>query len=139
MVPPNPILKGRLKRYHHTRNIDHLDDLNGNGLKRSKSLLFLRKNKKLEIDTNNNYDNNNLKSRNKRHNYSSEYFKIEPNINNRMKDEIIDKSSNINYPQRRKYVIQKDNAGHGGRKWKLKDHKDNRIASLGADGEILAD
>ena len=37
------------------------------------------------------------------------------------------------------YVIQKDNAGHGGRKWKLKDHKDNRIASLGADGEILAD
>ena len=33
-------------------------------------MLFLRKNKKLEIDTNNNYDNNNLKSRNKRHNYS---------------------------------------------------------------------
>ena len=36
------------------------------------------------------------------------------------------------------YSIQKDTAGHGGRKWKLKDSKGNRIASLGADGEVLA-
>ena len=37
------------------------------------------------------------------------------------------------------YVIQKDTAGHGGRAWKLKDSKGNRICSLGANGEVLAD
>ena len=36
------------------------------------------------------------------------------------------------------YVIQKDNARHGGRAWKLKDSKGNRIASLGPNGEVLA-
>ena len=36
------------------------------------------------------------------------------------------------------YSIQKDTAGHGGRKWKLKDSKGNRIASLGENGEILS-
>ena len=37
------------------------------------------------------------------------------------------------------YVIQKDNAGHGGSAWKLKDSKGNRIASLRADGEVVGD
>ena len=37
------------------------------------------------------------------------------------------------------YVIQKDNAGHGGSVWKLKDSKGNRIASLRANGEIVGD
>ena len=36
------------------------------------------------------------------------------------------------------YCIQKDNAGHGGRTWKLKDSKGNRIASLGPNGEVLS-
>ncbi len=37
------------------------------------------------------------------------------------------------------YVIQKDNAGHGGSAWKLKDSKGNRIASLRANGEVVGD
>ena len=37
------------------------------------------------------------------------------------------------------YVIQKDTAGHGGRAWKLKDDKGNRIASLDASGKVLSD
>ena len=36
------------------------------------------------------------------------------------------------------YVIQKDTAGHGGKAWKLKDSKGNRIASLGPNGEVLS-
>ena len=35
------------------------------------------------------------------------------------------------------YVIQKDNDGHGGSAWKLKDSKGNRIASLRANGEVV--
>ena len=37
------------------------------------------------------------------------------------------------------YAIQKDTAGHGGKAWKLKDSKGNRIASLGPNGEVLGD
>ena len=33
--------------------------------------------------------------------------------------------------------LYKDTAGHGGRKWKLKNKKGNRIASLGKNGEVL--
>ena len=36
-------------------------------------------------------------------------------------------------------IIQKDNAGHGGSAWKLKDSKGNRIASLRANGEVVGD
>lgn len=35
------------------------------------------------------------------------------------------------------WTIDKDNAGHGGRKWKLKDKAGNRVASLGENGEVL--
>lgn len=35
------------------------------------------------------------------------------------------------------WIIDKDNAGHGGRKWKLKDKAGNRVASLGENGEVL--
>ena len=51
-----PLLKGRLKLYHPSRNIDHLDlDTLGeiNNIKRNKTVICLRKNRNLEIDTNN--------------------------------------------------------------------------------------
>ena len=38
----------------------------------------------------------------------------------------------------RKKAVGKDTAGHGGRKWKLKDKAGNRVASLGENGEVLA-
>ena len=41
------------------------------------------------------------------------------------------------YKEKGGWVIDKDNAGHGGRKWKLKDKSGNRVASLGENGEIL--
>jgi hypothetical protein len=36
------------------------------------------------------------------------------------------------------WIIDKDSAGHGGRKWKLKDKSGNRVCSLGENGEVLA-
>ncbi|MCY8032009.1 hypothetical protein [Bacillus sonorensis] len=36
------------------------------------------------------------------------------------------------------WTIEKDNGGHGGRKWKLKDKSGKRIASLDGKGRILA-
>lgn len=41
------------------------------------------------------------------------------------------------YKEKGGWMIDKDNAGHGGRKWKLKDKSGNRVASLGENGEIL--
>lgn len=38
-----------------------------------------------------------------------------------------------------RWYIQKDTAGHGGRKWKLKNDKGDRIASLDENGRILKD
>lgn len=35
------------------------------------------------------------------------------------------------------WEIEKDNAGHGGSKWKLKDKKGKRVASLDGNGKIL--
>ncbi|MFC5541711.1 hypothetical protein ACFPOH_08055 [Ureibacillus suwonensis] len=35
------------------------------------------------------------------------------------------------------WQIDKDTAGHGGRKWKLKDNKGNTVASLDEKGKIL--
>lgn len=42
------------------------------------------------------------------------------------------------YKEKGGWTIDKDNAGHGGRKWKLKDKDGNRVASLGENGEVLA-
>ncbi|XSD77058.1 RHS repeat domain-containing protein [Bacillus subtilis] len=36
------------------------------------------------------------------------------------------------------WTIEKDNAGHGGRKWKLKDKSGKRVASLDGKGKILS-
>lgn len=41
------------------------------------------------------------------------------------------------YKEKGGWMIDKDNTGHGGRKWKLKDKSGNRVASLGENGEIL--
>lgn len=41
------------------------------------------------------------------------------------------------YKEEGGWAIDKDTAGHGGRKSKLKDKKGNRIASLGKNGEVL--
>ena len=41
------------------------------------------------------------------------------------------------YKEEGGWAIDKDTAGHGGRKWKLKNKKGNRIASLGKNGEVL--
>lgn len=35
------------------------------------------------------------------------------------------------------WTIDKDTAGHGGRKWKLKNKSGDRVASLGENGEVL--
>ena len=35
------------------------------------------------------------------------------------------------------WEIEKDTAGHGGSKWKLKDKKGKRVASLDGNGKIL--
>ncbi|MDR6939461.1 hypothetical protein [Arcanobacterium hippocoleae] len=37
------------------------------------------------------------------------------------------------------WSIDKDTAGHGGRKWKLKNKQGKRVASLGENGEVLGD
>lgn len=47
-------------------------------------------------------------------------------------------NNKVSYKEKGGWTIEKDNAGHGGRKWKLKDTKDNRVASLGENGEVLA-
>lgn len=36
------------------------------------------------------------------------------------------------------WTVEKDTANHGGRVWKLLNKKGKRIASLGADGSVLA-
>lgn len=42
------------------------------------------------------------------------------------------------YKEKGGWTIDKDKAGHGNRKWKLKDKSGNRVASLGENGEVLA-
>ena len=37
------------------------------------------------------------------------------------------------------WSIDKDTAGHGGKKWKLKNKQGKRVASLGENGEVLGD
>lgn len=37
------------------------------------------------------------------------------------------------------WSIDKDTAGHGGKKWKLKNKQGKRVASLGKNGEVLGD
>ena len=41
------------------------------------------------------------------------------------------------YKEKGGWMIDKDNAEHGGRKWKLKDKSGDRVASLGENGEVL--
>lgn len=72
--------------------------------------------------------------------------KIRANIPNR----IIDDNGNVDlgkfnqkvknktaYKEKGGWQIDKDNAGHGGRKWKLKASSGNRKASLDENGKIL--
>ena len=56
-----------------------------------------------------------------------------PNLG-KFKNKVKGKTS---YKEEGGWAIDKDTAGHGGRKWKLKDKKGNRIASLGKNGEVL--
>lgn len=42
------------------------------------------------------------------------------------------------YKEKGGWTIDQDKAGHGDRKWKLKDKSGKRIASLGENGEVLA-
>lgn len=61
------MLNGRLKHYNPSRNIDHFDNLGEiNNIKKSKTVICLRKNRKLKIDTNNDI----IINRNKKHNLS---------------------------------------------------------------------
>ena len=41
------------------------------------------------------------------------------------------------YKEKGGWTIEKDTAGHGGRKWKLKDNSGNRVASLDENGKVL--
>ena len=41
------------------------------------------------------------------------------------------------YKEKGGWTIEKDTAGHGGRKWKLKDKSGNRVASLDENGKVL--
>lgn len=41
------------------------------------------------------------------------------------------------YKEKGGWTIEKDTAGHGGRKWKLKNKSGDRIASLDENGKIL--
>ncbi|WP_026505843.1 hypothetical protein [Butyrivibrio sp. NC3005] len=41
------------------------------------------------------------------------------------------------YKEKGGWTIEKDTAGHGGRKWKLKNKKGDRIASLDENGKVL--
>ena len=42
------------------------------------------------------------------------------------------------YKEEGGWTIDQDKAGHGNRKWKLKDKSNKRVASLGENGEVLA-
>lgn len=42
------------------------------------------------------------------------------------------------YKEKGGWTIEKDTAGHGGRKWKLKDKSGERIASLDENGKVLS-
>ena len=98
----NPILKGSLKNYRPSRNIDHINSIENNHyLKKSKSVIFLRKNKKLEINTNNDI----LITRNTNHNLSK--------INNKSSNCITPGSFNpfINYKlkeKKHKYISRNE-------------------------------
>lgn len=52
----------------------------------------------------------------------------------KFKDKVKGKNS---YKEDGGWTIDKDTAGHGGRKWKLKNKSGNRVASLGENGEVL--
>lgn len=41
------------------------------------------------------------------------------------------------YKEKGGWTIEKDTAGHGGRKWKLKNKSGNRVASLDGNGKVL--
>lgn len=41
------------------------------------------------------------------------------------------------YKEKGGWTIDRDTAGHGGRRWKLKDKSGDRVASLGEHGEVL--
>ena len=97
-------LRSRQNNNNLQKNIDHLTDINKT-MKRSKTILCIRKNKKLEIDT----KNNNFHSRNIKHNLS--------NINNKSSNCITPGSFNpwINYKS-------KENKEINIRNQKNKDH-----------------
>lgn len=42
------------------------------------------------------------------------------------------------YKEKGGWTIEKDTAGHGGRKWKLKDKSNDRVASLDENGKVLS-
>lgn len=46
-------------------------------------------------------------------------------------------SGKTSYKEKGGWTIDKDNAGHGGRKWKLKNKSGDRVASLGENSEVL--
>lgn len=52
----------------------------------------------------------------------------------KFKDKVKGKNS---YKEKGGWTIDKDTAGHGGRKWKLKNKSGDRVASLGENGEVL--
>ncbi|SET54334.1 hypothetical protein SAMN05443270_0430 [Lacrimispora sphenoides] len=54
-------------------------------------------------------------------------------------DQKVNGKGKVAYKEKGGWTIEKDTAGHGDRKWKLKDKKDKRVASLGENGEVLAD
>lgn len=49
------------------------------------------------------------------------------------------KGDAVVYREEGGWIIDKDKKGHGGKKWKLKDKKRHRVASLSEDGKILSD
>lgn len=71
---------------------------------------------------------------------------VKANIPSRLKDEngnvkVGDFNQKVSgktaYKEKGGWTIEKDTAGHGGRKWKLKDKSGNRIASLDENGKVL--
>ena len=48
-------------------------------------------------------------------------------------------SGKTTYKEKGGWSIDKDTSGHGQSKWKLKDKQNNRVASLGENGEVLRD
>lgn len=75
--------------------------------------------------------------------------KIKAEIPERLRDENGDvdlgkfdkkvSGNTVKYKEKKGWTIEKDTAGHGGRKWKLKNKKGERKASLGENGEVLGD